>query len=123
LPASASPAGVEYDSGPAQLRGFSTTTEVKRPKQQDSGSTLISPFFCPKDGVHLTDASNLDGCALSGLHSQPLVENIFWRPNLFGFLKFSRSLLPKTRFCVAVFFKSGDIHTMNNKKKGGEKDG
>src|SRR5439155_15612712 len=53
LPASASPTGVEYASGVAQLRGCLFTKETEKPKQQDSGSTLIGQFFCPKNGVHL----------------------------------------------------------------------
>jgi len=53
LPASASPAGVDYAFSSAQLRGFSVTTEVDKPKQHDSGSTLMDQFFCPKNGVHL----------------------------------------------------------------------
>src|SRR2546422_507593 len=48
LPASASPAGVEYASGLAQLRGCLFTKETEKPKQQNSGSTLIGQFFCPK---------------------------------------------------------------------------
>jgi len=53
LPISASPVGVEHDWKSAQLRGFLKNDEIKQPKQQDSGSTLIDQFFCPKDGVHL----------------------------------------------------------------------
>ena len=31
----------------------------EKPKQQDSGSTLIGQFFCPKNGVHLILHSNV----------------------------------------------------------------
>src|SRR5438128_710739 len=51
LPASASPAGVEYDFRAAQLRGSLNRKETL--KQPDSGSILIGPFFCPNNGVHL----------------------------------------------------------------------
>ena len=54
LPASASPARVDYAFSSAQLRGFSVTREVDKPKQHDSGgSTLMDQFFCPKNRVHL----------------------------------------------------------------------
>ena len=62
LPASASPAGGEHDSRSAQLRGFLTTKEAKQTKQQDSGSTLIGQFFCPKVGVHLKQRHVRRGC-------------------------------------------------------------
>src|SRR5215813_13001142 len=51
---SASPAEVEHDWIPTQLRGLLITRETNQLKQHDSGSTLICPFFCPKDGVHLS---------------------------------------------------------------------
>src|SRR5438128_1581553 len=53
LPASASPAGVEYAFEAAQLRGSLTTKDAEQPKQQGSGSTLFSQCFCPNNGVHL----------------------------------------------------------------------
>jgi hypothetical protein len=54
LPASASPAGVEYASGPTQLRGSLFMKPFQQPNHDNSGPTLIDPFFCPNNGVHLT---------------------------------------------------------------------
>src|SRR5207249_7910996 len=71
LPASASPTGVEYASGLAQLRGCLFTKETEKPKQQDSGSTLIGQFFFPKNGVHLNplDSRRMMPCSRSCLRS------------------------------------------------------
>src|SRR3989442_12482265 len=56
LPASASPAGAEYSSGLAQVRGIfnseRTNTETTE-ESADSESTLMAQFFCPKNGVRL----------------------------------------------------------------------
>jgi hypothetical protein len=49
---SASPAEVEHAATPDQLRGMFFHEGNQKPKQHDSGSTLIGQLFCPKDGVH-----------------------------------------------------------------------
>jgi hypothetical protein len=58
LPASASPAGVEYASALAQLRESSFTRRLEQTNQPDGGSILIQPFFCPNNGVHLRRADS-----------------------------------------------------------------
>jgi len=55
LPASASPVGAEHAASSAQLRGSSRTKNLGEnlTKIAGSGSTLMDPFFCPNNGVHL----------------------------------------------------------------------
>src|SRR5437667_5679974 len=56
LPASASPAGVDYASGLAQLRGIFNNERSRtenRNQTHRQRSTLTGQFFCPKNGEYL----------------------------------------------------------------------
>src|SRR5437867_9938513 len=56
LPASASPAGVDYASGVAQLRGIFNNERSRtenRNQTHRQRSTLTGQFFCPKNGEYL----------------------------------------------------------------------
>src|SRR5437667_5689920 len=58
LPASASPAGVDYASGLAQLRGIFNNERSRtenRNQTHRQRSTLTGQFFCPKNGEYLKD--------------------------------------------------------------------
>src|SRR5438876_9594096 len=56
LPASASPAGFDYASGLAQLRGIFNNERSRtenRNQTHRQRSTLTGQFFCPKNGEYL----------------------------------------------------------------------